>query len=134
MQGGCILILGIGVDLVTAARVQAAAERFGRRFLGRLFTAAERELCRADHLRLAGRIAAKEALLKAIGTGLRGFSWQELEIIADAAGAPVLRAHGRFARALAERGVSRVHLSISHTKEYAVALAILEGGTPGCTS
>lgn len=126
--------MGVGVDLVATARVQAAAERFGGRFLDRVFTPAERELCRADPARLAGRFAAKEALLKAVGTGLRGFSWQELEIIADGAGAPVLRAHDRFARALAERGVGRVYLSISHTREYAVALAILEGGTPGCTS
>ena len=102
--------------------------RSGERLLARLFTPAERGLCRGDLLRLAGRFAAKEALLKAIGTGLRGFSWQELEILANGDGAPVLYAHGRFAAALAARGVERVHLSISHTEEYAVAQAVLEGG------
>ena len=62
---------------------------------------------------------------------MRGCSWRELEVLANGDGAPVLRAHGRFAAVLAARGVKRVHLSISHTKEYAVAQAVLEGGETG---
>jgi len=116
---------------VAVARFRQGMERTGERILVRLFTPAERRLCRGDPLRLAGRFAAKEALLKALGTGLRGFSWQELEILASEDGAPVLHAHGRVATALAARGVERVHLSISHTKEYAVAQAVLEGGEAG---
>ncbi len=104
------------------------------RLLERVFTERERELCGGRPWRLAGRLAAKEALLKAVGTGLRGFSWQQIEILADDLGAPKVSCHGSFAQALRERGVVRIHLSISHAREYAVAQALLEGGAGECVS
>lgn len=73
-------------------------------------------------------------MLKAIGTGLRGFSWQQIEILADDLGAPVVFCHGNFARALQARGVARIHVSISHSREYAVAQVLLEGGDGACAS
>ena len=84
-RGGKDLIVGIGVDLVEIERVRAAIAR-SERFLERVFTPRERELCGVRPWRLAGRLAAKEALLKAVGTGLRGFSWQQMEILADESG------------------------------------------------
>lgn len=108
--------------------------RSGQRFLERVFTPRERRLCGGRPWRLAGRFAAKEAVLKAVGTGLRGFSWQQIEVLADDLGAPEVICHGSFARALDERGVRRIHLSITHSKEYAAAQAVLEGGGGGCAS
>ena len=122
------------MDLVEIGRIQAALDRSGERFLNRIFTLEERRLCALRAWRLAGRFAAKEAVLKAAGTGLRGFSWQEIEILADKTGAPRVFCHGGFAAALKERAVDKIHLSISHIRDYAVAEAILEGGDGSCSS
>lgn len=108
-------------------RFQAVMDRAGQRFLARVFTPAERRLCQGKSWRLAGRFAAKEALFKAAGTGMRGFTWQQIEVLADDLGAPRVVCTGRFAAVLRERGVDRIHLSISHAKEYAAAQAVLEG-------
>ena len=113
--------------MVEIGRIQAAIDRLGERFLARVFTPYERSLCARRAWRLAGRFAAKEALFKAAGTGLRGFSWQEIEILADELGAPRVLCHGGFASALKEQGVTHIHLSISHAKEYAMAEVLLEG-------
>ncbi|MGE5530317.1 MAG: holo-ACP synthase [Patescibacteria group bacterium] len=125
-----LLVIGIGIDLVEIGRIQAAMDRAGRRFLERVFTPRERLLCNGRAWRLAGRFAAKEALLKAVGTGLRGFTWREIEILADGQGAPAVSCHGGFAAALSARGVSRIHLSISHSRDFAIAQALLEGDGP----
>lgn len=114
-------------------RVRTVISRSDR-FLARVFTPGERAHCGNRPWRLAGRFAAKEAVLKAIGTGLRGFSWQQIEILADDLGAPVVLCHGHFAQALRERGVAKIHVSISHSREYAVAHALLEGGDGVCAS
>ncbi len=114
-------------------RIRAATIRSGQRFLARVFTRREQRLCGDRPWRLAGRFAAKEAMLKAIGTGLRGFSWQQIEVLADDQGAPAVRCRGKFAAALEARGVSRIHVSISHSREYAIAQVVLEGGNGGCS-
>ena len=98
--------------------------------MARLLTPAERAYC-ASHAdaaeRVAGRFAAKEAVLKALGTGLaEGASWKHLEILPDAAGAPRVTFRGAVARNLRARGATRCHISISHQGEYAVAFAVLE--------
>ena len=121
------MIIGIGIDLVEIERIEAAIARSGWRFISRLFTDGERRLCAGRPWRFAGRFASKEALLKAVGTGLHGFSWQEIEILAGENGAPKVVCHGRFAAALQEQGVKAVHLTISHSRTYAVAEALLEG-------
>lgn len=98
--------------------------------MARLLTPAERAYC-AAHAdpaeRIAGRFAAKEAVLKALGTGLAGgASWKHVEILPDAAGAPRVTFHGAVARTLRARGATHCHISISHQGDYAVAFAILE--------
>jgi holo-[acyl-carrier protein] synthase len=118
------LILGTGVDLIEIGRIAAATE--DDRFNERVFTEAELgETKRLKH-RLAGFFAAKEALLKAMGTGLAGFSWHEAEIRHNDKGAPYLACNGKIQGFLSEKKVKRIHLSISHCKEYAIAQVILE--------
>ena len=124
-------ITGIGIDLVEVERIRALLERHGERFKARTFTEVEVTYCDAcadPAMHYAARFAAKEAGAKALGTGFaQGVSWADIEVARDAAGRPELRLHGG-ARELADRqGVVRCHVSLSHTKEQAVAQVVLEG-------
>jgi holo-[acyl-carrier protein] synthase len=124
------MIVGTGVDICEVPRIRAAVERFGERFLRRVFTPEEARYCLAKPNaaeRLAARFAAKEAGMKAIGTGLRhGITWRDVEVVRLPGQRPNLRFSGR-AREFADRlGCKRVHLSLSHTKEQAIAYVILE--------
>jgi len=130
------MILGTGVDVVEVARLAAAVARRGDRFLARVFT--RRELAearggRARYQGLAGRFAAKEAVLKALGTGLRACRWHDVEVRRGAGGRPEVVLAGRLAERARAAGVERLHLSISHTRGHAVAVAVAEGwpGAPG---
>jgi holo-[acyl-carrier protein] synthase len=128
------MIIGTGIDLADPRRLRAACERRGERLLARLFTEDERRACeraRNPWPRYAGRFAAKEAMLKAFGTGLRdGLSWQQIETTNDAAGKPLIHLTGR-ARALADSmGVTGIHVSISDLNSLAAATVILEGSDP----
>ena len=124
------MIVGTGVDLCEVERIRRAAERFGRRFLERVFT--PREIAYAERKaskfeRYAARFAAKEAGMKAIGTGWRrGVRWRDFEVVNLPTGKPTLVFHGKAARYAAELGVRYVSLSITHTKETALAHVILE--------
>jgi holo-[acyl-carrier protein] synthase len=125
------MIIGTGIDLADPVRLQEATERHPN-LLQRLFTDREREACeklKDPWPRYAGRFAAKEALLKALGTGLRkGISWQDIETINDTLGKPGMVLTGR-ARAIADdMGVDRIHLSVSNMKEVAAASVVLETG------
>jgi holo-[acyl-carrier protein] synthase len=122
------MILGTGVDLIEIDRIDEAVK--SERFNHRIFTELELAESKAASHHLAGYFAAKEALLKAMGTGLSCFSWQEIEIRHDAQGAPYFKVNNKVHTYLSELGVGRVHLSISHCKEYAIAQVILEGGEP----
>jgi len=131
------VIVGSGVDLIEIRRVEEAIARRGERLLERLFTARERALFppgREFGRRAAGRLAAKEAVLKALGTGLSGCRWRDVEVLRDACGGPVCQLSGGAARTAARLGVTRVTVSISHGKEHAVAsaLALAEGGDRVC--
>ena len=119
-----------GVDLVALPRFARALERHGERLLARLFTPAEVALCAGQVPSLAARFAAKEAVVKALGTGIGPVGWREVEVLHDAAGAPVLRLHGRAAQRAAALGLTHWSLSLSHTREMAVAfvVALGEGG------
>ena len=124
------MIVSIGVDIVEVYRIRDAISR-NARFAERVFTPAEREQCDAKGVQAfasyAGRFAAKEAFLKALKTGWRGkITWHDVEIITDESGAPAMRVTGEAARLLAALGADRVHLSISHTNDNAVAQVILE--------
>jgi holo-[acyl-carrier protein] synthase len=124
------MIVGTGLDLARVDRIRAAATKHGKRFLERVFT--PREIAYAESKanrfeRYAARFAAKEAGMKAIGTGWRGgITWQDFEVINLSTGRPTLHLQGR-ARFVADRlGVARIWLSLTHTEEFAVAQVILE--------
>jgi len=122
------MIVGIGVDLVDIPRFERTIERTPR-LLGRLFSAAEQQL--KPHSQ-AARYAAKEALIKALG-GSDGVHWTEIEIASEASGRPVFSLCGSTAAAVAERGITALHLSLSHDAGLATAYVIAEavpGGTP----
>lgn len=126
------MIRGIGTDIVQVSRMGDALRRFGDRFARRVLTEAER--ARFDgHPHpaafLAKRFAAKEAAAKALGTGFaRGLSWQDIEVANDALGAPRLQLHGRARQLQLERGIDRLHISLSDEQAYVVAFVILESG------
>lgn len=121
------MILGLGTDIVEVQRFHQVLTRHGERILDKLFTPEERQSCLDAPHRLAARFAAKEAFLKALGTGLRGMAWREISVVNDELGAPVLRCTGRAQSALQSLGAARVHVSLSHSRYYAVAQVILEG-------
>jgi len=125
------MIVGTGVDIAEVGRIKAAVERFGERFLKRVFTPAEVRYCMGKlnaAERLAARFAAKEAGMKAIGTGLRhGVTWQDVEVLRLPGQRPILKFSGKAAEFADRLGCKRTHLSLSHTKEQAIAHVILEG-------
>jgi holo-[acyl-carrier protein] synthase len=125
------MIVGTGVDIAEVGRIKAAVERFGERFLRRVFTPAEVRYCMGKvnaAERFAARFAAKEAGMKAIGTGLRhGITWQDVEVLRMPGQRPVLKFSGKAAEFAERLGCKRTHLSLSHTKEQAIAHVILEG-------
>jgi holo-[acyl-carrier protein] synthase len=126
------MIAGIGVDLCEVDRIEAAIGRFGERFLTRLYTPAERAYCESKPNRMerfAGRFAAKEAAMKAIGTGWsRGVSWRDFEVSRLRSGQPVIVFHGAAQRIAAQLGVTRALVSITHTRGMAMAEVLLETG------
>ncbi len=122
-------IVGIGLDLVKIERIRALADRWQERFLARLYTEAERRYCfdrASPYASLAGRFAAKEAVLKAIGTGWSaGISWQDIQVLNDGSGKPVALVQGRTGALLQEAGVTDIHISLSHDADYAIAQVVL---------
>jgi len=124
------MIVGTGVDLSEVPRIQASIERFGRKFIERIYTA--REIAYVERKankfeRYAARFAAKEAGMKAIGTGWRhGVRWQDFEVVNLVSGKPTLRFHGVAAEYAERLGVRNIALSLTHTKEYGMAHLILE--------
>ncbi|MCA1590093.1 MAG: holo-ACP synthase [Acidobacteria bacterium] len=124
------MILSIGTDIIEVYRIRETIARTPR-FATRVFTLRERSYCEskgaAAAQSYAARFAAKEAFLKALKTGWRGkITWTDIEIVNDADGVPVFEVSGEAKRLLDEGGTSRVHLSISHTTEHAVAQVIFE--------
>lgn len=121
------MITGIGTDIVEVDRIRAAIERRKTAFINRIFTSGEQEYCqnaKDSAVCFSGRFAAKEAVLKALGTGLREMRWQDIEIIRDELGKPSVQLSAAAALLAQKRGVSRILLSISHTQEHALAFAI----------
>ncbi len=124
------MIVGIGMDISEVARIKAAIERHGERILNRVYTESERRYCESKPNkweRFAGRFAAKEAAMKAIGTGWkRGVAWREFEVRRLPSGQPVIEFHGKAGEIARALGVKRALLTISHTEQQAVAQVILE--------
>ena len=113
----------LGIDIIRVERIRKTLERFGERFSRRVLTPAEQRYVRDRPATLAGRWAAKEAVSKVLGLGVRGIGWREIEIERLPTGQPAVRLHGRAARRAEQLGMTRVALSISHEAEYAVAMA-----------
>ncbi len=114
----------VGVDIIEIDRVRQSVRRFGERFLDRVYTEAEQAYCRGRAPQLAGRFAAKEAVSKALGTGIRRIHWQNIEILPNKAGAPRVTLRGRADERFAALGLTSIEVSISHSRENAVAVAV----------
>ncbi len=116
----------IGTDIIEISRIQKAINNHGERFLNRIYTEAELLICRGKPWRLAARFAGKEAIMKAIGTGVRGISWKEIEILAESSGKPVVNLHGKAKKRADFLGLQSIAISLSDSKEYAIAFAVGE--------
>lgn len=128
------MILGIGVDIVEIDRIRQSRERQGERFFEMVFLPDEAAYCRGKanlDQHLAVRFAAKEAVMKALGTGWSdGVTFRGIEVVREGDGAPRVVLHGKTKARAGAMGVQRAHLSLSHTERYAVAQVVLEGESP----
>jgi holo-[acyl-carrier protein] synthase len=126
------MIAGSGIDVIEIARIQHSMDRFGGRFLNRVYLEAEQAYCRRKRNAaesFAARFAAKEAAAKALGTGISfGVNWLEIEVVREPSGKPGLRFHGRAAQIAGMLGVVRSALSLTHTAQLAMASVVLEDG------
>ena len=126
-----LLIVGCGIDLVKIERIEKVIKKWGDNFVFRIFTPLEREYCEEKKgnkfQSYAGKFAAKEAFLKALGLGLRGVNWKEIEIKNDELGQPIIDTSGKLKNIASAKGVSKYFITISHSKDYAIAQVILEG-------
>jgi holo-[acyl-carrier protein] synthase len=113
----------LGIDIIRVARIRDALKRFGDRFVARVLTPAEAAYVRMRPETMAGRWAAKEAVSKVLGLGVRGIGWRDIEIERLPTGQPAVRLHGRAERRAAQLGMGRVAVSISHESDFAVATA-----------
>jgi holo-[acyl-carrier protein] synthase len=124
------MVLGLGTDLMETRRLQESIDRFGERFLERIFTAGEIAYCRRKKNAaesFAARFAAKEAGAKALGTGIsRGVSWKEFEVRRELSGQPTLHLSGRAAELAGVMGIRRFKLSLTHSRELAMAVVVAE--------
>jgi holo-[acyl-carrier protein] synthase len=124
-------LIGIGMDIVETKRIADSLERFGERFLHRVFLEGEvayAQSMKFPHLHLAARFAAKEAISKAFGTGIgHEMGWRDLEIIREPNGQPRVQLHGKAAGYAQARGVQVIHVSLSHTADYGAASAAILG-------
>ena len=113
-----------GVDIIEIPRIKGVLERYGHRFLNRIFTPKEIAYCRERAPNLAARFAAKEATMKALGTGVKGVSWKDIEVTRRQSGAPGIQLYGRAEKRAQKLGITEISISLSHSKEYAVAFVI----------
>jgi holo-[acyl-carrier protein] synthase len=128
---GCSMVLGLGTDLIETRRLQETIDRFGQRFLDRIFTEGEISYCMRKKKNaaesFAARFAAKEAGAKALGTGIsHGVSWKEFEVRREPSGRPTLHLSGRAAELASVMGVRRIQLSLTHSREMAMAVVVVE--------
>ena len=114
----------VGVDIIEIARVEAALARWGQRFLNRIYTAKEIRYCRGRVPELAARFAAKEAVMKALGTGTKGVGWREIEVLPMRSGKPLVFLHGRARRQAQKLGLEDFAISLSHSRDFAVASVV----------
>ena len=115
-----------GVDIIEIPRIKRTTERYGQRFFKRIFTEDEIAYCRGRAPPLASRFAAKEAVMKALGTGVRGVRWQDIEIVREQGQAPTIHLYGTALDRANRLGIDHLAVSLSHSKEYAVAIVVGE--------
>jgi holo-[acyl-carrier protein] synthase len=125
------MVLGLGSDLIEISRIQASVEQYGERFLHRVFTTGEIAFCQRKKKHaaesFAARFAAKEAVAKALGTGIsRGISWREIEVRREPGKRPKVSLTGRAAERAAAMGVRRLHLTLTHSRDIAMAVVLAE--------
>ena len=114
-----------GIDIIEIARIKNVLTKHPKRFLEKIFTEYEINYCRGRSTQLAARFAAKEAAMKALGTGVRGVGWKEIEVQRLPSGKPYIKLHGRANERAKFIGVEKIELSISHSKELATAMVIM---------
>ena len=124
-------MLTVGIDMVEITRIERVLKRYGDRFFERVFTAAEIAYCRGRSPELAARFAAQEAVSKALGVGMRmiardGIDWKDVEVIGDPRGKPLVRLYGRAAERAGELGLTEWAISLSHTREHAIAFVVAQ--------
>lgn len=124
------MVIGIGTDLIEIARIAQSIDRYGERFLRRIFTAAEIDYCRRKKNAaesLAARFAAKEAAAKALGTGIsRGIGWLEIEVTRQPGARPHLQLIGRAAQRASDLRIAKISLSLTHSRDIALAVVVME--------
>ncbi|MDO8531898.1 MAG: holo-ACP synthase [Dehalococcoidia bacterium] len=116
----------VGVDIIEIPRIRQALDRWGERFLRRIYTPGEAAYCRNRAPQLAARFAAKEAVMKALGTGIRGVGWREIEVVRERGQAPSIRLHGRAQKRASDLKLTGLAISISHSRDYAVVMVVGE--------
>ena len=120
-------MLRVGLDLISIARVERARDRFGERFYARFFTPEEVAICGDDPLRLAARIAAKEAGAKALGCGIGDVRWVDIEVSRDERQRPLLRLHGAALTLAQDLGLREWEVSLTHENDRAAAVVVMQG-------
>lgn len=124
------MIIGIGVDIVKNERIAGLIKNYGQDFIEKIYTGVEIEYCQSKKAAVssfAARFAAKEAVLKALGTGMRNNSWQEIEIKNNKLGQPEVQLFNKTAKKAKELKVSSIFISMSHEKDYSIAQIVMEG-------
>ena len=119
-------MLVTGVDIIEIHRIKAVAQRYRERFLQRIYTDGEIAYCRGRAPQMATRFAAKEAVMKALGTGTRGVRWRDIEVVRERGAAPTIRLHGSALARAESMGIHHLAVSLSHSQEYAVAFVVAE--------
>ena len=119
-------MLAVGVDIIELDRIARTVERWDQRFLDRIYTPQELAYCRGRVPQLAARFAAKEAVMKALGTGRYGLSWRDIEVVRSRGRAPSIQLHDRALRISERLGMESLTLSISHSRDYAIAMVVGE--------
>jgi holo-[acyl-carrier protein] synthase len=114
----------VGIDIIELERVEKALARFGERFLLRVYTEREIRFCRGRIPELAARFAAKEAISKALGTGMRGVAWREMEVLPDRRGKPLVTLHGRALERAGQINLVDFAISLSHSNGHAIAFVV----------
>ena len=117
---------GIGIDIIEIARIERAIAQWGERFLHRIYTELELKLCCKKPSSLAARFAGKEAVIKALGTRGRSIGWRDIEISSDSSGKPLVHLYGEAQNQAKDSSTDSIAISLSHSREYAIAFVISE--------